>query len=91
MFHATDVAQPYANAAGVVLTKIVNIVHAPMPWRKLMAKKILTVTIVAEVEIDTDWYNSEISDEGIKNIEGGSWLDWIGDHVKSEKIELRDA
>lgn len=54
-----------------------------------MAKKILKVTIVAETEIETDMY-AGLTDEGIKNIEGANWLDWILDNVISEKIELLD-
>ena len=55
-----------------------------------MAKKIIRVSVVAEVVVDTDWYVDEITDEGIKNIEGATWQEWIGDHIKSEKIEIFD-
>jgi hypothetical protein len=55
-----------------------------------MAKKILRVTVVAEYEIDTDWYAADLNEEGIKNIEGENWYEWILDNIKSEKIELLD-
>jgi hypothetical protein len=54
-------------------------------------KKILTVKIVAEMEVDTLWYDDSLTDEGIKNIEGNNWIEWIGDHVISEDISIRDV
>jgi hypothetical protein len=63
-----------------------------------VSKKIVTVKIVAEIEVDSDWYDDSLTDEGIKNIEGNNWIEWIGDHVPyhhiqtiSEDISIRDV
>jgi hypothetical protein len=56
-------------------------------------KKIIRVTVVAEIEVDTDMFADDITDEGIKNIEGENWPEWITDilcDIKSEKIEIFD-
>jgi len=55
-----------------------------------MSKKIIRVIIVAEQEIDTNWYDG-LTDEDIKNTEGEMWPEWAPNHVKSEKIELLDG
>ena len=55
-----------------------------------MSKKILRIEIVAEMEVDTDWYG-DLDDEGIKNFEGSNWIEWIGDNYISEKITLGDV
>ncbi len=54
-----------------------------------MAKKILRFEIVAEMEIDTEWYNNE-SDEKIIEIEKGNTDPTIMDHIISEKLTIRD-
>jgi hypothetical protein len=57
--------------------------------RNLMAKKILRVEVIAEMEVDTDWYDG-LNEEGIINVEGNNWIEWIGDNYISEKITLRE-
>jgi hypothetical protein len=54
-----------------------------------MAKKILRVEVIAEMEVDTDWYDG-LTDEGIINVEGNNWIEWIGENRISEKITLRE-
>jgi hypothetical protein len=59
-----------------------------------MSKKIVTVKIVSEIEVDSDWYDTDeedITDEGIKHIESDNWIEWIGTHVISEEISIRDV
>ena len=55
-----------------------------------MAKKKLTITLVAEIEIDTDWYEDK-TDKGIIEIEKKQWVEWIGASlIKEEIILLKD-
>ena len=57
-----------------------------------MAKKIVRVTVVAEVEVDTDSYpEGQRSDEDIRALELSNWPEWICDiicEIKSEKCEI---
>ena len=59
-----------------------------------MSKKIVRVEVIAEMEVDTDWYpdwcDEGITNKDIKKIESESWLEWIGDNLISEKISVRD-
>jgi hypothetical protein len=59
-----------------------------------MAKKIVRVTIVAEIEVDLDSYpEGQRSDEDIKFLELNNWPEWICDilcDIKSEKCEVFD-
>lgn len=53
-------------------------------------KKILTYTLVAEMEIDTSWYD-EKTDKAIKETELKLARDWAFDNIKSEKITIKKA
>ena len=54
-----------------------------------MSKKIVTVKIVAEIEVDSEWYDNG-SDEGIKEAESDNWIEWIDEHIISEEISVKD-
>lgn len=53
-----------------------------------MAKKIITYTLVAEMEINTNWYDEE-TDSAIKQSEMDRKREWIFDNIKTEKISIR--
>jgi hypothetical protein len=51
-------------------------------------KKKLTITLVAEIEIDTDWYEDK-TDKGIIETEKNNWAEWItGANLIKEEITL---
>lgn len=52
-------------------------------------KKIVRVELVAEVEVDTDWYDDK-SEEGMIKIEENHFNEWILDEIVSHKISFRD-
>ena len=54
-----------------------------------MAKKIIRLEIVAEMEVNTDWYDDS-SDESIMEHEKNSWIEWIGEKYISEKITIHE-
>ena len=59
-----------------------------------MSKKIVRVEVIAEMEVDTDWYGNgkTVTDNEIKKAEGDNWIEWIGDNfIISEKISVRDV
>lgn len=52
-------------------------------------KKKLRLTVVAELEIDTEWYGEPGDiDEHIIAVEFDNWAEWITGHVTSEDIEI---
>ena len=53
-------------------------------------KKIVTYTLVAEMEVDTNWYDDE-SDSAIKKAEKDNAVEWVFDNIKSEKITIKKA
>ena len=55
-----------------------------------MAKKIITVELVAEMEVDTSWYEDD-TDDGIVEAEKYNYQEWIADHIISEEVSIRDA
>jgi len=55
-----------------------------------MAKRIITYTLVAEMEIDTKWYD-ETSDTEIKKFELANAKGWVFDNIKNEKITIKKA
>jgi len=56
-----------------------------------MAKKIIRAEIIAEIEVDTEWYGPDISDETILTLEKNNWQEWIVDRVVSEKLTIKDV
>lgn len=55
-----------------------------------MAKKIITYTLIAEVEVDTKWYDDK-SDEAIMKMEKDNAAEWAFEYVKDEKISIKNA
>jgi hypothetical protein len=55
-----------------------------------MAKKIVRVEVVAEQEVDTEWYEDN-TDDGIIEAEAENWQEWIVDNVVSEEVTIRDV
>lgn len=56
-------------------------------------KKILKLEIIAEIEIDTDYYPNDIDDQGIINIEKEHWHEWILDenvNMIKEFLSIKD-
>lgn len=47
-------------------------------------------TLVAELEIDTDWYD-EKTEKAIKEVEKKNAIEWVFDNVVSEKIVFKKA
>jgi len=55
-----------------------------------MAKKIITYTLIAEIEVDTKWYDDK-TDAAIKKLEKDNACEWAFDNIKSEKITIKNA
>jgi len=57
-----------------------------------MAKKILTCTVIGEMEIDTVWYNN-MSEADIKRLESNpqQLKQWLFDNIKNIKVSLKKA
>ena len=53
-------------------------------------KKIIRAEIIAEIEVDTDWYGEVVSNETILELEKTNWQEWIVDHVIVEKLFITD-
>lgn len=53
-----------------------------------MAKKIIRLTITAEMEIDTCWYDKR-TDDYIKKYEKLHYKEWFFDHIIDKKIVFK--
>ena len=53
-------------------------------------KKIVRVEIVAELEIDTDWYPKGYTDEQILDDEKHNWHEWVHENYISDEFSIRD-
>ena len=56
-------------------------------------KKIIRLELIVETEVDSDWYEDSLDDEGILSIETENYPEWIFDNSDfiDEKLTIRDA
>jgi len=52
-------------------------------------KKIVRVELIAEVEVDTDWYEDS-TEEGMIKDENNHFHEWDLEKIKSTKISVKD-
>jgi hypothetical protein len=55
-------------------------------------KRKVRVTVVSEVEVDSEWYeeDEDATDAEILAAEEVNWQEWVLDNVVSEEIEVLD-
>ncbi len=53
-------------------------------------KKKVVASVISELEIDTDWYTPESTDEYISKVEGENLIEWFMENIISVKIEVKD-
>ena len=61
---------------------------------EFVMKKILKVVVVAEIEVDTDWYDHEKNIKDIEKyileVEKLNYFEWLHDYVVSDKLTIRN-
>lgn len=59
------------------------------PRRNMKDKKVIKVEVVAEIEVDAEFYEGMSNDE-IATLEMENWQEWILENVISDKITVTD-